>query len=499
MSEASLFSQPQRQSPRAIVLILLKYTRIVVRQLWPILLIILINPRSDKGMLITGLAFAIVIISLVYSIIAYTRFYYSIQKNEVVVRSGVLRKKLLNVPFDRIQSVDFKRNVVHQLLNVVSVQIDTAGSRGSELEIDAIDLEKAEAFRETIMAYKRARQAEAQESIDLPESIPAEPVKPELILSLSATDLIKVGISENHLRTAAIIFAFFVGLADDLEQILNLNVYDTVGESAQGILGLIATLLVIPFFIAVSFFITLVRTVFRYYGLKFWREEKRFKVVSGLFTRNEKTIQQSKIQLIRWVTNPVKRLFGIFQLNIYQAASVESNENKSLAIPGCYQAQVDRTLDMVVPEFREADFSAHRMHPAIVWLMVFLFGFLPALGFGLLAWWNDGVLQWLLVLIFPLAVWMGILYQRKRRFKAHPDFMFSESGIFGNTYKLIEAHKVQGVELTSSPMQRRRGLSTLHIYTAGGSMTFPYLDEKLALQARDYLLYKVEIDHKSWM
>ena len=49
---------------------------------------------------------------------------------------------MLNVPFDRIQSVDFKRNIVHQFLNVVSVQVDTAGSKGSELELDAIEQEK---------------------------------------------------------------------------------------------------------------------------------------------------------------------------------------------------------------------------------------------------------------------------------------------------------------------------------------------------------------------
>ena len=44
MIDAHNFLQPQRQSPKAIVLILLKYFRVVVRQLWPILLIVIINP-----------------------------------------------------------------------------------------------------------------------------------------------------------------------------------------------------------------------------------------------------------------------------------------------------------------------------------------------------------------------------------------------------------------------------------------------------------------------
>jgi putative membrane protein len=139
------------------------------------------------------------------------------------------------------------------------------------------------------------------------------------------------------------------------------------------------------------------------------------------------------------------------------------------------------------------------MHPSIVIVMVILLGFIPAVLFGLMAWYNEGMIQWLLTLVFPLAIFMGYLYQRKRRFKIHPDFIVSEGGLFGNTYKLIEIYKVQSVHIGSSPMQRRRGLTSLHIYTAGGEISFPYLNGDIARQARDYILYRVERDHTSWM
>ena len=501
MPESSSLYSPQRQSPKAIVLILFKYFRIIVRQIWPILLVALINPMSQKGIYITYLVFAIAFLSLVYSIIAYTRFYFFIQNDELCVRSGVFRKTVINVPFDRIQSVDFKRNVIHQLLNVVSVQVDTAGSKGSELELDAIEIGRAEELREIVLAYKKQKSIEVKAIVEGEEAVPPVPVveSKDLILSLSSYDLLKVGISENHIRTAGIIFFFFVSLADDLDQLLGINVYDQLENTTASFFGILATLIAIPLFIFISFMITLIRTVLKYYGLKFWSEGKRLKVVSGLFTRNEKSIQQSKIQLIRWITSPMKRLFGIYQMNIYQAANMEQQRDRSLAIPGCYKEQVDQTLDKIVPGFRTASFSSHKMHVRIVIVMVFLFGFLPAVGLGIMAWLNDGVMQWLLVLIFPLAVWMGALYQKKRRFKIHPDYILSEGGIFGNVNKLMEIHKVQCVLISSSPFQRRRGLSTLHIYTAGGDVTFPYLNEDVACKARDYILYRVEKDHKSWM
>ena len=116
-----------------------------------------------------------------------------------------------------------------------------------------------------------------------------------------------------------------------------------------------------------------------------------------------------------------------------------------------------------------------------------------------MAWINEGTMQWLLILVLPLSIYMGYLYQSKRRFKIHPDFIVSEGGIFGNSYKLIEIYKVQCVHIHSSPMQRRRGLASLHIFTAGGDISFPYLNAEIARQARDYILYRVEKEEKSWM
>jgi putative membrane protein len=501
MLSAQLFQQPQRQSTKAIVLILLKYIRILVRVLWPIIIIVFINFRSNKGLIVIALIIAVLLISLLYSIVSYTKFYFFIQNNELCVRSGVFRKTVLNVPFERIQSVDFKRNLVHQLLNVVSVQVDTAGSKGSELEIDAIDQVRAEQLREIVIEYKRKKTA----SVVTDSAIASETLivkeAPELILALSSKDLIKVGISENHLRTAAIIFAFFLGIADDLDQLVGVDIYGRLEDttSAMSLVGILATVVAIPIFIGFSFFITLISTVLKYYGLKFWREGQSFKVVSGLFTRNEKTIQKPKIQLIRWVTSPLKQIFGIYQMNIYQAANIEQNKDRSLVIPGCYRAQVDHTLDVIVPTYRQSVFSSHKMDVSVVYRMVFLFGFLPAVFFGFLAWWNEGFTQWLLVLIFPLAIWMGYAYQTKRRFKIHPDYIISESGIFGHIFKLMEIYKIQSVMIESSPFQRMRGLTTLHIYTAGGNITFPYLNENVAKQARDFILYRVEKDKRSWM
>ena len=47
--------------------------------------------------------------------------------------------------------------------------------------------------------------------------------------------------------------------------------------------------------------------------------------------------------------------------------------------------------------------------------------------------------------------------------------------------------------------QKRRSLASLHLMNAAGSMTIPYIDEKLAMQIYNYLLYHTEVSERKWM
>lgn len=442
--------------------------------------------------------------ALIYSIIDYFRFRFHIENDELIVKSGVFRRKTLNIPFDRIQSVDFKRNVVHQFLKVVSVKIDTAGTKGNELEFDAMEIDEAEAFRDMIMGSKKGEEVlanvdGASDENFVETSIPALP--PQVILNLSWKDLLKVGVSSNHLRTAFIIIVFFITIADDLDQFLGVNVFDEFDKSSLylKLITFIIAIAAIPFFILVSFIVSLFGSVIRYYNLTFWYVLGKFKVVSGLFTRNEKTIQQHKIQLVKWRTTPLQEIFGMFKMNIYQTTGAESEQATSLEIPGCYQEQVDKTLEFVSPGVTSAIFKTHSIHRSYVMWLVIVFGLLPAVGAGIYSYYTNGIFSWLLIGIFPLAIIMGQQFQKKRKILLHPEYLISESGIFGKTSKLIEWYKVQHVTLTSSPRQRRRNVRTLYINTAGGEIMVPYIDKRVAEDTRDYILYKIESTEKNWM
>jgi putative membrane protein len=63
----------------------------------------------------------------------------------------------------------------------------------------------------------------------------------------------------------------------------------------------------------------------------------------------------------------------------------------------------------------------------------------------------------------------------------------------------MEIYKVQAVKLNQSFYQWRKDLATLTLYTASGDIKIPFIPIEKARQLRDYLLYRVETDQRTWM
>ena len=72
------------------------------------------------------------------------------------------------------------------------------------------------------------------------------------------------------------------------------------------------------------------------------------------------------------------------------------------------------------------------------------------------------------------------------------------SGTIGYRTVALLYRKVQRVTVSRSPLQRRKGLATLRVYMASGSVRIPYIKYELAQQLRDVILYKVESSQKAW-
>ena len=96
-----------------------------------------ISALIQFGLLIVGLAvflgFVLVWgISLHMTFLAYYGFNVSLEKEDIVITRGLLEKKRMTVPLNRVQSVRIIENPFRQLFGYAAVAIDSAGGGGAE-------------------------------------------------------------------------------------------------------------------------------------------------------------------------------------------------------------------------------------------------------------------------------------------------------------------------------------------------------------------------------
>lgn len=494
------YTEPQRQARIAILIILLKFLRATIRSAWPIALSFFIGGKSDKfetyiGIFVIGLS----IINLVGSVLSYFRYFIQLEDNAIIIDKGILRRSKTNIPFERIQSINFKQNVVHQLFGVVSIEIDTAGASKSELTIDALKKEEAEKLRDHILSVKSALITEKPETPI--KEVENEEAEEETILQLSIGDLFKIGISQNHIRSMAILFGFAVTILNDLNESFETQVEKELSGFFEVMVN--SQWLIFVFFVVVialvSFIYSLVVTALTNFDLNLKLNAKGLKLVKGLLNREETSINKTKIQVVGWGDNPIRRLFNMWTLTLEQASSDDAAKLTSkIKVPGCYIKQIDKVILSVFPKISDYAFSKHKVSVLLYYRLLFFVCLAPFLLSIFTVYWIEWNVLWFLIWPAFTSIYIH-LYFKKRSFEISTEIFKNNRGAFGNHFEVTQIHKVQAIEITQSWYQRRKQLANLQLFTAAGSLKVPFIGLDKTMAIEKYILYRVETDKREWM
>lgn len=498
MNSAYEFDQPTRQSYVAIIIIIYKFYKTIIRQFWPFLLIFVFggNLSKDKGFVI-GIA-VLASLTTIYGILSFFKYFFYIKEGELIVEKGILKKSKISIPLSRIQSVDFEQNIIHRVFKVVKLKIDTAGSGAKELDLNAIDMQFAKAFRKRVLANQE------QSKINL-DSLVSEEITPlpqvEKILEINIIELLKVGISANHFKSAWLIFFFLFWIYENLDDAgVDLEEYRDYIPDESIILQSLALVLALLFlFIAAAFFISLVRTVLKYFELKFIREDGRFKITSGLLNRKEVAALDDKVQMVQWSQNLLQKLMKLYELHIRQASSSEIKIKTAINVPGIRQDQIDKVNAYLFEDSKFYFETKMYISPAYFYRNTFYFSFVVLPILGLLIYAASYKLATVLLLVFIYKSIALFLESKKISACLNDEHLKIYGGQFGEKTSLFYIHKIQSLKIKQSIYQRRNQLADLTIMTAGGSIKLPYMYLDQARSIMNKCLYIVEESNKKWM
>lgn len=493
---------PQRQSPVGVAVIFLKNLRKGVN-IFISLLALEFGFKGDfLGLNLWDYFYIITFIFLVISYLQYRRFFFYCVDDKFVIEKGLLRRDRITIPFDRIQTVNLNQNVIQQLLKVIALKVDTAGSSGQELEISALPGSYARELQKFLIDKKAEHQeqdAEEQQHSEVDELDISEGNTP--LIQLSVKDLMRIGLTENHLRTALIALAVVNGYLWQYEDYLIKPFEDYIEQQANTLLASWAVLtpIFLLAFIFVAVLISMIRSWLRYYNLSFFVDEKGLQLVSGLLKRVEYQVPVHKMQYIKWKSNPLRKLIGLHTLVVKQASSDSSSDRRSLIVPGAKDAQIQRMLDRFYPEFNSSGvFQYYRANRLLFTQYVSWFAVIPTVLILVLAIWLPPA--YLVAGVYlPVAIFLQYRYWRSISIRYSEELLILRKGWLFPSWLSLKLYKIQDVQLQQSIFQRRRGLASLRIHTAGGDELLPHLPEAEALKLFNYILYKVESDSRRWM
>lgn len=496
----------QRQAPIGLILFFGETVRKVIKTIWPLLILFVIKERSSNKdeLYFWGLLIGVLFV-LINTILSYLFFKFQIVNHEFVVKKGYLRKIRLSVPLDRIQTVNTKQNILQKIIRVVTLEIDTAGAKETEVKLIAIKEELAEDLQETIRAYSKTSE-ESNKAFGKEETIfeSFKIEKGKTIIRLDMLDLFKVGLTENHLRSLLIVVSLFYGFYYQVKDVFESEVEQYTQQGIEKVeqIGINFHLILFSIFLVllVSVFISMSRTFLKFYDLKLSQYNNAFKIRFGLFNTKEINVPINKIQVISWHKNPLRQLLKIQTLKIRQATSAEKIRKKqSIEIPAFnFSHQIE--VENAVFGIDETLFSSRYRSHGFYFVRMFVLMSIPILA--LFIYFLDFDFKfYLLIGLCEISLLAYVLLSYKRHF-----FRISEAqleiskGAVSQTIYRLQNFKIQAVSFTQNALIKRRKLANIIIYTATGEqLKIPYIQEDIALHLYHFLLYKVESSSKAWM
>lgn len=494
---SSNFYEPQRQSKIGVILVFGSSLYHIVRNLW-FLGIYFFMKELDPQIILISIAGAAVllVLALGYSILYYLRFIFFIdrEREEFVLQKGVFRSETLNVPFEKIQQVNLKRNLIQRIIGVYSLLIETAGRKENEVEIKAISKLKADQLAELLMNYAK-RKAKVDQNIS--EEEPEESTI-DWQYSLNLFQLLKLGLSSNYLRGVLLLITFYLSLKEQLflEQFFP-GEMDILNNS-----GFIVTPLVVLLILVAVITITVADTFIKYYNLHLKKSDLGLQVEMGLRKNKKVSLKAKRVQSLDISSNPIQQRLDLYKLKISLASSVDDPEKSVITIPGISQKFISRIKDYIYDsEIKEIT--------SIVPNKMLMFrkitrGLFPLLLLPFLWWFYDlnPDLEWVIggitVYIIILAGYQ-FLFFRSLRLSFSEGFLIKYSGVWRRKQQYLEMWKLQSISLLQPLWYEKRGLVDIIFHSAGGDIFFEVIDKNEAQHLMDYLLYKIESTSGEWM
>lgn len=467
-------------------------TGAIKQMVLPLIALLFFNVRDDTpgpfGPWIVPIVIGALLIRAIWTQLTYR---YGFSPSGLVIREGMVFRNVRHVEYARIENIDTERGLLHRLLGVAEVKVQTSTGGKPEALISVLDLPAVQEMRERVFSENRPAEK--------PTEAPAE----HLLLHLSIGELVRHGLIDNR---GMILVAAGFGVLHELG-VFNFNreALDRLLESspAAGLaaLGLmmqiaLAAIAIIGAILAVRV-LSVILAIVTFYDFKLSRVAGDLRARYGLFTRIALTLRTRRIQAVHQTESLLHRWFNRASLNVDLAGDSGGGEGDRDdarmktrwlapvcpidAAPNIIAAALPMLDWTNTPNWQPLALGARGriFRKTAIWSVLILTA--PAVWY-----FREGALFVVLSCI-PLAWMHAHLYVKYTRWALVQDAVLFRSGWLTRRLTIVPRDRVQTLSVEASPFDRRSRMASICVDTAGASamtagIRIRYLTENVAEQ-----------------
>ncbi len=404
-------------------------------------------------------------------------FRYGFSDRGLVIHDGLFFRTVRTVDYERIENVDTQRGVLHRLLGVAEVRVETSSGGKPEALIRVLSLADVETMRERIFAHRDVAEPAA------PGDATTTAAGSETLLELPPAELVRFGLIDNRgmlIVVAAIGILTQSGFFEQLQERGAPPWLEHLPWPALVALGPVAlALLAFVLLIIGTRLLSVLVGLVTLHGFTLIRRGGDLHTRFGLLTRVSLTLRRRRIQAVHQTATLLHRLFRRVSLRVDLAGGTapgsgqespgQTTQRELWLAPLCAPADAERLIRAALPHVRLAGLEWRALAPrarlrifrllTAVWLL---------LAAGPAYWFAGG--PWALAIVLaplPLLFMHATLYVKHTGWALHAEFFALRRGWLTRKLSVTPRNRIQSVRLAESPFDRRQRMASIEVDNAG--------------------------------
>lgn len=488
MTAASAADAEHRLHPMSWLFVLLQQLK---QFIVPLVALLVFGRRGSDGVAGSELWPLIGVgVLVVVSLWRYATYRYGVHGDSLVVRSGVFERSLRVIPFARIHNVALQQSLLHRVFGVAEVRLESAGGSKPEAEMRVLKLSDAIAL-ESLVRRRGVALAAVADGVRVD---PDDELQP--LLALPVGEVLRLGLVSNRgmiLVGAAFaaVFQFNRRLIPDLFQQWGEALFGWAGQQHLGTAGYaLAALSGFALLVLALRLLSMLLALAQYHGFRLSEHGRRLTVERGLLARWRTSASRHRIQAWTLREGLMHRVLKRRSLEVDTAVAEDQNQQRALrelapiATPDACAALIEHLL----PTGGWSQLHWRPLPRRSAWRL-----FLSGVPFALLATaassWYFGAWGALVLLWLPWAAVQARQQAARAGYALGDELVAVREGWWSRHWRFAELDKLQTLQLTRSPIDRRCGTATLWLDTAGAGAMTPPLRIRFLPEAEARALY----------